>query len=87
MDKPKVAGTSPCKVSLEAGQKYAYCTCGLSSNQPFCDGQHKGTEFRPIVFEADEAKDAYFCACKKTGNGPYCDGTHKSLTEPDSSAN
>ena len=77
MDLPKVADTEPKKVELEAGKKYAYCTCGLSANQPFCDGQHKGTEFTPIVFEAEESKSCHFCQCKKTGNAPHCDGSHK----------
>ena len=81
MDLPKVADTCPKKVELEAGKKYAYCTCGLSDNQPFCDGKHKGSEFAPIVFEADETKEAYFCQCKKTANGPYCDGTHNDLNQ------
>lgn len=85
MENAKIADTCPKKVELEAGKKYAYCTCGNSANQPFCDGQHKGTEFVPIVFEADETKEAYFCQCKRTGNGPYCDGTHNSLdAQPES---
>ena len=45
MDKPKVADTCPKEVELEAGKKYAYCTCGLSEKQPFCDGSHSGTDF------------------------------------------
>lgn len=79
MEEPKIAGTSPCQIELEAGKKYAYCTCGLSASQPFCDGQHKGTEFRPIVFEAETSKKAFFCTCKRTGKSPYCDGTHNRL--------
>ena len=79
MDRPRIAETCPKQIELEAGQKYAYCTCGLSANQPFCDGQHKTTDFKPIVFEADESKAAWLCQCKQTGNGPFCDGTHKSL--------
>ena len=79
MDLPKVAGDGPSEIELEAGKKYAYCTCGLSANQPFCDGQHKGTDFAPIVFEAEESKTCYLCQCKKTGNGPYCDGSHNSI--------
>jgi len=85
MDKPKIAGTSPCKVEMEKGKKYAYCTCGLSATQPFCDGQHKGTDFRPDVFEATEEKTVFFCACKQNDGTPYCDGSHKNL--PDCSSN
>ena len=79
MDKPKIAADSPSEVELEAGKKYAYCTCGLSANQPFCDGAHGGTEFKPHVFEAGESKTAYFCRCKQTCNAPYCDGSHNQL--------
>ena len=84
MDLPKVADTCPKKIQLEAGKKYAYCTCGLSENQPFCDGKHSGSEFTPIVFEVEESKEAHFCQCKKTGNAPYCDGSHNSIDATDS---
>lgn len=78
-DKPVIAGRSPIKVTLEAGRKYAFCTCGRSDGQPFCDGKHKGTSFVPNVFVAEESGDAHFCACKQTGDAPRCDGTHNSL--------
>ncbi len=81
MDQPKIADTCPKQVELEAGKKYAYCTCGLSESQPFCDGKHKGTDFVPTVFTAEETKSAHFCQCKRTGNAPECDGSHKSLGE------
>jgi len=81
MDKPKVAGTSPIRVSVEAGKKYAWCSCGLSTKQPFCDGSHKGTGFSPTMYEATETKDVGFCTCKLTGNPGPCDGSHKSLKE------
>ena len=81
MNEPKVAGTSPCQVDLEAGKKYAFCTCGLSEAQPFCDGRHKGTGFTPTVFQADESKTAFFCACKKTANAPNCDGSNNQLKD------
>ena len=78
-DKPVIAGRAPIKVELEAGKKYAFCTCGLAESQPFCDGKHKGTSFVPNVFTAEESGDAWFCACKHTGNEPRCDGSHKNL--------
>lgn len=86
MDLPKVAADSPQEVELVAGQKYAYCTCGLSEKQPFCDGKHKGTEFKPLVFTADETKKAWFCRCKQTCNAPNCDGSHNKLSRPTASA-
>ncbi len=81
MDKAKVAATCPKQVELEAGKKYAYCTCGLSVSQPFCDGSHKGTGFVPHVFTAEETKTAFLCQCKQTGSVPYCDGSHKNITQ------
>jgi len=81
MDKPKIAGRSPIKISVEAGKKYSWCSCGLSTNQPFCDGSHKGGSFTPIRYEATETKDVHFCTCKMTGNPGLCDGTHKNLKQ------
>ena len=79
MDMPKVAGTSPVALELEAGKKYAWCSCGLSNNQPLCDGSHSGTEFTPHVFQATESKTVHFCLCKKTSGQPFCDGSHSGL--------
>ena len=78
---PKIAGTTPAKVTLEAGKKYAYCTCGLSDNQPFCNGAHKGSEFSPIVFTAETTEEVKLCRCKLTKNAPRCDGEHRCLPE------
>ncbi len=79
VDKAKVADTCPKQVELEAGKKYAYCTCGLSDSQPFCNGAHKGTAFTPVVFTCEESKTSHLCQCKQTGNKPYCDGSHSNL--------
>jgi CDGSH-type Zn-finger protein len=82
MDNPKCAGTAPIAVELEAGKKYAWCSCGLSERQPFCDGNHNqdGCDYRPMVFTADKAETVYFCTCKQTGNSPRCDGSHNALS-------
>lgn len=79
MATPKVAGTSPIRVEVEAGKRYAWCTCGESANQPFCDGKHKGSEFSPLMFEATEDKTLSWCTCKATKNPGFCDGSHKAL--------
>ena len=76
---PTIAKKGSYKVAIEEGKKYAWCSCGLSATQPFCDGAHKGSEFSPIVFTADVTKDAYFCGCKHSKNGAFCDGAHKEL--------
>jgi len=80
MATPKIAGKTPLPADLVKGQKYAWCTCGESSNQPLCDGSHKeGGTFTPMVFEATETKTAYLCTCKQTNNPGFCDGSHKAL--------
>jgi len=66
----------PATVLLEKGKVYAWCTCGRTERMPFCDGLHKGTEFKPKIFEAKEAKEYKLCNCGNTKNAPYCDGTH-----------
>ena len=78
-DQPVIAGTSPKPLQIEAGKKYAFCTCGHSGNQPLCDGSHKGTSFVPHVFTAEESGEKWFCMCKHTGGVPFCDGTHSTL--------
>lgn len=66
-------------VELEEGKNYAWCSCGLSQKQPFCDGAHSGTDFKPIVFKCEESKTAYLCGCKHSQKGQFCDGSHKDL--------
>lgn len=76
MNLPKRAGDSPTKVTLETDKKYAWCSCGLSENQPFCDGHHKGSDMSPIVFSVENEVAKNLCNCKATKNQPYCDGSH-----------
>ncbi len=78
-EKPIVAALSPKGVEVEKGKTYYWCRCGRSSNQPFCDGSHKGTGLAPVKFEAEEDGEVYFCRCKGTGDQPRCDGTHAKL--------
>jgi CDGSH-type Zn-finger protein len=79
MKEPKIAGTQPKAVELTAGEEKYWCACGLSNNQPFCDGSHQTTSFTPVAFKAEETKTAYLCMCKRTKNAPYCDGSHTKL--------
>ncbi|MFP3978730.1 glutamate synthase-related protein [Marinobacter sp. KMM 10035] len=74
---PTVANNRPVKVDLAEGEEYYFCTCGRSNKQPFCDGSHVGTEFKPKPFTAEKSGDAYLCQCKHSANLPFCDGTHK----------
>ena len=79
-DQPIAADNKPKKMELQAGENYFWCSCGKSSNQPFCDGSHKGTKFIPKKFSVDESGDAYLCLCKRTKTPPYCDGAHKNVS-------
>ncbi|XP_070582354.1 CDGSH iron-sulfur domain-containing protein 3, mitochondrial [Erythrolamprus reginae] len=77
--KPVIAAKEPFPVDLKADKHYAWCACGHSQKQPFCDGTHKKTapEMSPLRFTAGESKKFWLCGCKYTKNPPYCDGTHK----------
>jgi len=79
MDKPVTTQNAPIPVEVEADKKYFYCTCGQSKKQPFCDGSHSGTDFRPTLIEVKEAKTIYFCGCRASKKGHFCDGSHKTL--------
>ena len=78
MPEPVIFDKKPAVMDLEAGTYY-WCSCGQSSNQPFCNGSHKGTDFTPIAFTLDEKKTVALCNCKVTGNQPFCDGSHAKL--------
>ena len=90
---PKVAQCFPLEVELTAGKTYAWCTCGLSDKQPFCDGQHKACwyeengetvmPYKSMKFTAEKDETAWLCQCKHTKNPPFCDGSHK---QPDVAA-
>lgn len=77
---PTIADNRPAVADLTAGEEYHWCACGQSSNQPFCDGSHVGTDFTPKAFTAETDGAAHLCACKRTGNAPYCDGSHAQIT-------
>lgn len=76
MSEPVSPQNAPYAVEVEAGETYYWCACGLSNNQPFCDGSHEGTDFQPVAFTAEKTETAYLCGCKKTGSQPFCDGSH-----------
>jgi len=57
-------------------KSYYWCSCGLSSEQPFCNGMHFGTKFKPLKFRlAEEQKRFFLCGCKLTTMAPFCDGS------------
>lgn len=82
MDAPRIAGNRPAVLKLEPGSYYC-CACGLSQNQPWCDGSHTGTGFSPKELLVDEERNYALCQCKHSGAMPLCDGTHKQVAEQD----
>ena len=78
MSEAKIAAKAPAVLTLEPGTYY-WCTCGLSKDQPFCDGAHSGTDFEPLAFEVEEQREVALCQCKRTRTPPFCDGSHSAL--------
>jgi len=58
---------------------YSWCSCGLSQKDPFCDGSHKGTEYKPIKVVIQKEQKVAWCSCKQSKNGAFCDGSHQNL--------
>lgn len=78
MSKPVIADKKPTVLELQPGTYY-WCSCGQSTNQPFCDGSHQGTEFVPLAFQVTETKQVALCNCKYTNHPGFCDGSHSRL--------
>ncbi|MEI7775297.1 MAG: CDGSH iron-sulfur domain-containing protein [Verrucomicrobiota bacterium] len=79
MSSPHIAQKAPFPVEVQAGKTYYWCSCGKSTNQPFCNGAHKGSEFAPIPYTAEKDGTVYFCGCKHSAKGALCDGGHSKL--------
>ncbi len=78
MNSPKIAQKKPF-ITEETKGKRAWCACGHSSNQPYCDGSHKGTGMSPIIVDIEQDRKVAWCGCKQSKNGAFCDGSHSKL--------
>lgn len=68
MSNPIIAQKSPFITELTEGDKKAWCSCGHSSKQPFCDGAHakNQTGMKPVLYKCDKSGEYAFCGCKHT---------------------
>lgn len=75
----RCAARQPIVMTLEPG-RYAWCSCGYSTKQPFCDHAHclptYNTTRTAYFFEVLETCEVTLCRCKHTANPPFCDNTH-----------
>jgi len=78
MSEPKIAQKGPYVLEVEPG-KYAWCACGKSQSQPYCDGSHRDTGITPMITQIEEKKTVAWCGCKHSNNKPFCDGSHSGL--------
>lgn len=78
MSTGKIVQKKPYVMEVEPGN-YAWCACGLSNNQPYCDGSHSTTDMKPVLETIEEKKTVAWCGCKQSNNGAFCDGTHAKL--------
>jgi CDGSH-type Zn-finger protein len=80
-NEPAVASKTPFRVELLAGYRYAFCACGLSKYQPFCDGSHTSSKagIKPIIWTQEKDQTALLCGCKRSQRFPFCDASHLGL--------
>lgn len=76
----------PSGIRLNHGESVNFCTCGLSSNQPYCDNSHIGFSQKypkTVSFRGKTASERSppLCNCKYSKHLPYCDDSHKHLRD------
>lgn len=81
LPEPVIASLKPFYCELKAGRTIAWCRCGRSKRQPYCDGRsHVGSGFEPLCYTIQAGEEeVLLCGCKHTGTPPFCDGTHSNL--------
>lgn len=55
------------EITLEPGT-FAWCTCGKTATPPFCDGTHRGTKFKSVLFKLPEKRKEWLCQGDQTTN-------------------
>lgn len=78
MSEPSIPQKKPYVMDVEPGT-YAWCACGKSAKQPYCDGAHAGSGMGPRIEKVTEKKKVAWCGCKHSAMGAYCDGSHSRL--------
>ncbi len=78
MPNPKIPARVPYVLDVKPGA-YAWCSCGMSKKQPYCDGAHAGSGMVPVIEMVKEAKTVAWCGCKHSCKKPFCDGSHNKL--------
>ena len=75
---PVVAKPHAMNCRLDRDRDYWWCSCGLSPEQPWCDGSScTGTGFQPVLVRCTGAQTLFpMCCCKHTKSPPFCDGNH-----------
>lgn len=78
-EKPVIRGYHSLRLLTDPGE-YFYCACGLSQNNPFCDGSHKKTKtFSPIQVKIRMKQEVKWCDCRHSKTLPFCDHSHRDL--------
>ncbi|MFZ4804766.1 MAG: CDGSH iron-sulfur domain-containing protein [Synechococcus lacustris] len=73
-----MSNSGPIPYELPAGT-HLICSCGQTSNAPFCNGAHMGSDWSPRVIEVSEPATVQLCGCASSANAPFCDGSHSRL--------
>lgn len=41
-------------LKVRKGQTYCICTCGRTTQPPLCNGAHKGSGIKPLIYKAEK---------------------------------